>query len=371
MYARSPAGCLALGAGSDFAEYLHALGLLGESERRIAELRTLVLRTATDTGGGMLALLSPGIQTRLSTAIEAPAHADEETTAGLASVVTEVNAEVGSLPMVRLQLLLTPAVEATRRLLAGPVPEPLVPRLREVAVAACTLAGRLAFETRDDTASRALYMEAAQQARLLALPWQQASVHMSHALVTLYSTGLADARRLVQHAVWSARTGESTRVRARAHALQAELEARAGHKRQAQDALDLAWYDMQTEQVEDPAPASFSPGHLRGFEGVCELHIGDAHVAHDRFERSAQALAAPREQVQRAIVTTDQALARIRLGDPRAATDLLHDCVSAASSTGGRVPAIRLRQARRELRPWRGEDWVADLDDHLLDAFGT
>ncbi|WP_208636993.1 hypothetical protein [Streptomyces swartbergensis] len=371
VYARSPAGCLALGAGSDFAEYLHALGLLGESERRIAELRTLVLRTATDTGGGMLALLSPGIQTRLSTAIEAPAHADEETTAGLASVVTEVNAEVGSLPMVRLQLLLTPAVEATRRLLAGPVPEPLVPRLREVAVAACTLAGRLAFETRDDTASRALYMEAAQQARLLALPWQQASVHMSHALVTLYSTGLADARRLVQHAVWSARTGESTRVRARAHALQAELEARAGHKRQAQDALDLAWYDMQTEQVEDPAPASFSPGHLRGFEGVCELHIGDAHVAHDRFERSAQALAAPREQVQRAIVTTDQALARIRLGDPRAATDLLHDCVSAASSTGGRVPAIRLRQARRELRPWRGEDWVADLDDHLLDAFGT
>ncbi|MFI8832559.1 hypothetical protein ACIGPN_16160 [Streptomyces afghaniensis] len=370
VYARSPAGHLALGGGSDFAEYLHALGLLGESERRIAELRTLVLRTATDAGGGMLAFLAPRIQARLSRAIEGPAQTDEETIAGLASVVTEVNSEVGSLPMVRLQLLLTPVIEAARHLLAGPVPEPLVPHLREVAVTACMLAGRLAFETRDDTASRALYSEAAQQARLLA-PWQQASVHMSHALVTLYSTGLVEARRLVEHAVWSARTGESSRVRARAHALQAELEARVGHNRQARDALDLAWYDMQTDQAEDPAPASFSPGHLRGFEGVCELHIGDAHVAHDRFERSARALAAPREQVQRAIVTTDQALARIRLGDPRAAADLLHDCVSAASSTGGRVPAIRLRQARRELRPWRGEDWVADLDDHLLDVLGT
>lgn len=82
-------------------------------------------------------------------------------------------------------------------------------------------------------------------------------------------------------------------------------------------------------------------------------------------------LSAPREQVQRAIVTTDQALTRIRLGEPRAAADLLHECVSAAASTGGRVPALRLRKARQELRPWRREDWVADLDNHLMDVLGS
>ncbi|WP_331852847.1 hypothetical protein [Streptomyces chartreusis] len=70
-------------------------------------------------------------------------------------------------------------------------------------------------------------------------------------------------------------------------------------------------------------------------------------------------------------MTTDQALARIRLGEPRAAADLLHGCVAAASTTGGRVPALRLRRARRELRPWRREDWVADLDDHLMDVLGA
>lgn len=372
FYARTPGGDTSLGPGTDFAEYLHALALLGESERRTSEIRTLVLRSATDAGGGLLALLAPAVRAGLASALDDPTRADEQTVAALASVVTDVNAQVGSLPMVRLQLLLSPAVEAARRLLAGNLPPPLTPQLREVAVAAMMLAGRLAFETRDDAASCALYADATQEAGQLAQPWQQAGVHMSHALVTLYSTqGLEEARRLVDQAVRTARIGESKAVRARAHALQAELAAREGHERQAQAALGLAWYDMEADKTGDPSPSSFSAGHLRGFEGVCELYVGDAGAAHDRFAKSAADLKAPREMVQRAIVTTDQALARIRLGDPRSAADLLHECVAAASSTGGRVPALRLRQARKELRPWRQEDWVADLDDHLMDVLGT
>ncbi|MFE4667262.1 hypothetical protein ACFRI7_33355 [Streptomyces sp. NPDC056716] len=371
VYARTPGGDTALGGGTDFAELLHALALLGESERRITEIRTLVLGSATDHGGGTLALLAPSVRVGLASSLDDPARADGATVAALASAVADVNQEVGSLPMVRLQVLLAPVVEATRRLLAGPLPDPLVAPLREVAVAGMTLAGRLAFETRDDSASRALYTEATQEASRLAQPWRQANVHMSHALVTLYSTGVAEARRLVDQAVRTARSGDSNFVRARAHALQAELAARGGHERQARAALGLAWYDVEADHGGDPAPTGFSAGHLRGFEGVCELYIGDAEVAHARFERSATTLSTPREQVQRAIVTTDQALARIRLGDPRSAADLLHQCVAAASSTGGRVPALRLRQARSELRPWRREDWVADLDDHLMDALGT
>ncbi|MFJ9638490.1 hypothetical protein [Streptomyces sp. NPDC101178] len=94
-------------------------------------------------------------------------------------------------------------------------------------------------------------------------------------------------------------------------------------------------------------------------------------ITHDRFAVSAAALVAPREQVQRAIVRTDQALARIRMGDPRSAAELLHECVVASATAGGRVPAIRLRRARVELRPWRREDFVAELDDHQMDVLGT
>ncbi|MBQ1089665.1 hypothetical protein [Streptomyces sp. B93] len=371
LYARTPADDLALGPGSDFAHYVDALRLLGESEHRTAELRTTVLRAATDTDGGMLALLSPDLHASLSAALSDPARTTEEAVAGLASVVADVNAQVGSLPMVRLQLLLAPAVEAARRLLPGPVPEPLGPRLREVAVAASALAGRLAFEARDDATSRALYADATREAQRLP-SWQRAGIHMSHALVTLYSApGLEGARQLVDRAVHAARTGESPLVRARAHALQAELAARAGNRQQADAALALAWYDVESDHREDPAPTSFSAGHLRGFQGVCELYVGDPDRAHDRFSRSAATLSTPREQVQRAIVTTDQALARIRLGEPEAAAALLHECVTTASSTGGRVPALRLRQARRELRSWRREEWVADLDDHLMDTLGA
>ncbi|MER5464601.1 hypothetical protein ABT010_28710 [Streptomyces sp. NPDC002668] len=150
MYARTPAGQLALGGGSDFAELLDALAHLGESERQLAELRTLLLRTATEQGGGMLALLSPAAQSGIAAAVADPSRVDDELVAALAAVVSDVNAQVGSLPFVRLQLMLAPAVEVCRRLLGGPVPEPVLPTLRGTAVAARTLAGRLAFESRDE-----------------------------------------------------------------------------------------------------------------------------------------------------------------------------------------------------------------------------
>ncbi|MEU3881992.1 hypothetical protein [Streptomyces californicus] len=371
LYARTPAGQMAVGAGSDLAELLGALLDLGESETRVAFLRTALMRTATDTGG-MLALLSASVQADLPAALADPSRATEQTSAGLAAVVADVNAQVGSVPMVRLQLLLAPVIDACRRLLAGPLPRPVVPHVRAVAVAAYALAGRLSFENRDDGASQALYAEATAQAVRGGSTWLQASVHMSHALVTLYSSpDLTDARRLVEQAVRVASSGENGHVRARAHALQAEIAARGGLKRQAQASLGLAWYDMENHGSSDPSNGAFSAGHLRGFEGVCELYVGDPSVAHDRFAAAASALAAPREQVQRAIVRTDQALARIRLGDPRSATALLHECVVAATTTGGRVPAIRLRRTRVELRPWRREDFVADLDDHLMDALGA
>lgn len=371
LYARTPAGQMSVGAGSDLAELLGALVDLGESETRIALLRTALIRTATETGG-MPALLSTPVQADLSAALIDPSQMTEEAVAGLAAVVADVNAQVGAVPMVRLQLLLAPVIDVCSRLQAGALPGSLVDHVRTVAVAACSLGGRLAFETRDDEASRALYAAATAQAELLGDTWRRASVHMSHALVTLYSSpDLADTQLLVDQAVRAARTGDSVRVRARAHALQAEVSARAGQERQAQAALGLAWYDMQNQAGGDPSGSSFSAGHLRGFDGVCELYVGDPSVAHDRFAVSAAALVAPREQVQRAIVRTDQALARIRMGDPRSAAELLHECVVATARTGGRVPAIRLRRARAELRPWRRENFVADLDDHLMDVLGT
>lgn len=371
LYARDTDGQPSLGAGSDFGELLDALAYLGESERHLGELRTLLVRTATD-GGGLLALLGPSTQLALSSALADPSQLDEELLDTIGIAVGDVNGQVGSVPFVRVQLLLAPIVESCRRLLDAPVPEPLLPGLRSVAAQAYTLAGRAAFETRDDEASRALYAEATATASGIRSPWRRAVVHMSHALVTLYSMpGIEAAQHLVDAAVRDARAGESVSVRARAHALQAEIAARAGAGRHAHAALALAWYDLDSDRDGDPASTSFSPAHLRGFEGVTSLYVGDPARAHDYFARSADALQAPRERVQRAIVSTDQALARIRLHEPESAAELLHGCIDAASATGGRVASIRLRRARDDLRPWRREAWFAELDDHLIDSLGT
>lgn len=372
VYARGFDGQHSLGLGSDFAELLDALAHLGESQRRLHQLRALLVRTATDGGGGLLALLGPSTQRALNEALADPARIDGELLGRMRTAIDDVNGQVGSIPFVRLQLLLAPIIESCRRLLADAVPPPRLPELCSIAAQAYTLAGRLAFETRDDDASRALYAAATDTAGRIGDPWQRAVVHMSHALVTLYSTpGISAARTLVDAAVRDARAGASITVRGRAHALQAEIAARAGAQRHAQAALSLAWYDMDGDREGDPSSSSFSPAHLRGFDGLCELYVGDPGVAHDAFARSAQALTRPRERVQRAIVTTDQALARIRLGDPSAAAELLHECIDGASSTGSRVATIRLHRARQELRPWRTEGFVADLDDHLIGALGA
>ncbi|MFF0771005.1 hypothetical protein ACFYUK_19120 [Nonomuraea wenchangensis] len=371
LYGRDSGGRASFGPGSDFAVLLEALAHFGVSTQRMDELRALLVRTVTDSGVELLALLGPSTQASLSAALADPSRLDEELLVDMGASVAHVNGQVGSVPFVRLQLLLAPVVESCRRLLNMPIPDALIPNLQLISTQAYTLAGRIAFETRDDVTSRALYLAATDVAGNLGVPWRRAVVHMSHALVTLYSKpGLEAAKALIDAAVRDARLGESITVRARAHALQAEVAARTGAVKQARAALALAWYDLDQDRTDDPALSSFSPAHLRGFEGVTSLFVGDASEAHDYFAHSAQALNAPREQVQRAIVAADQALARIRLGDPRSAAELLHGCIDAASQTGGRVALIRLRRARQDLRPWRREAFVADLDDHLIDSLG-
>ncbi|MGW5687775.1 hypothetical protein [Nonomuraea sp. NPDC003754] len=213
LYAHGTDGRRSLGTGSDFAELLDALGQLGESERRLGELRTLLLRTTTDAGGGLLALLGPPMQRTLSVALADASRLDEGLIAAMRDAVSAVNDQVGSIPFVRLQLVLAPIVESCRRLLGSQAPRQFLPDLRSVAAQAYMLSGRFAFETRDDEASRALYIAATDAASGLGAPWRSAVVRMSHALVTLYSTpGLDAAKELVDAAVRDARAGDRPRA---------------------------------------------------------------------------------------------------------------------------------------------------------------
>lgn len=359
LYARNGSGGLALGAGSDFDTLLTALAHYGVAAQRTRELRDLVVRSTSVDDGQLLALLADPLRRPLIGALRDP-RLDVELIDHLAASVSELDRQISSVPFVRLQLMLAPVVELCVRLQDT---EQLRARLGALRCDAYLLAGRIAFETRDDAAARRWY------ARAVAAsgdPTRRAAARTSYAMTVLHSTGDGTARSIVDAAVTDARLGSDLRVRARAYALQAEVAARSGRRRDADAALRLAWLDLESAGTDG---GGFDEGRLRGFEGVCELYVGTPERAHDQLERCLATLKAPRDQVQRGIIGTDLAIARLRAGDIRSATTLLHDSVDTTAATGGRVAALRIARARRELAPWRTESFVAELDDHIYDAF--
>lgn len=374
-YARTSTGAVVLGPGSDFAELLNALAHFGIPAARLDEISTLIAAIATDSGMNLLAFLGAPLRDELAAALAEPDGVDIGVLDDLAAVSDRVNQQIGSVPFVRLHLAQTAVVDACRHLLGGHQAEPVRRRLQEAASSAFTLAARLAFETHDDPAALALYEQAVATTRTLPDRWRRAAIRTSQTMVVYYATGSLDqARNIANAAVRDARQGDSVLMRARAHALQAEMAARGDPPltRHAHAALHLAWHDLDRDTSGDPAAGAFSRSRLRGFEGICGIFLGDAETAESQLAQSVASLTRPREAVQRAIVLSDQALARLRTGAPgapEAAAEQLHTCIDLTAATRARVPAQRIRQTRLELKPWRHEPFMADLDDHIHTAF--
>ena len=344
LYAHRADGALALGPGSDFEMLVEALRGFGVTEQRVEALVEMVTRTAT------------------APANRATAESDEELVNQVDAAVTRINAQIGSAPLVRLQLALAPSVQTCRQFL-NPPRSSLDKDRALVAVNALGLAARLAFETKDDETANSLYAEAVAAAGRLSDRRHRAAIRTSYAMVTLHATGnLARARELAQAAVVDA--GDSATHRARAQAVHAEVNARAGHAHRARAVLDTAWNAVARLPPAERL-AGFNADRLDGFDGLCALHLDDAQRANDLLERSLTTLTGSRESVQRGIVTTDLALARLQLGDPVACGQLLHETVELAATTGGRVPAQRVGHARRALRHAGAQEVVIELDDHL------
>ncbi|HEV7451683.1 MAG TPA: hypothetical protein VGO16_09920 [Pseudonocardiaceae bacterium] len=149
LYACNGSGELALGAGSDFDTLLTALAHHGVPAQRARELRDLVVRSTSVDDGQLLALLADPTRRLLIGALRDPRCLDVELINHLAASVSEVDRQISSVPFVRLQLLLAPVVELCLRLQDT---EQLRACLGALRCDAYLLAGRIAFETRDDAA---------------------------------------------------------------------------------------------------------------------------------------------------------------------------------------------------------------------------
>ncbi|GLY42971.1 hypothetical protein Amsp01_089940 [Amycolatopsis sp. NBRC 101858] len=365
VYASTPTGQVGLGPGSDFELLLEAFRYFDVTSPRIQEIVEVIATCAGAEGTDLAMLLQPATRASVATAELGRSNLDE-VIPSLHEAVVSIDRQVGAQPFVRLQLQLAPVVDACRLLASQSGRRPA--DLPTLAAAAFALAARLAFETRDDEAAMGFYAEATQAAGGLKDRSLRAMIRTSHTMVTLHATGDHRlAREIARAATVDAHRGSSYAVRARAHAVHAEINARAGQSRDAAEAISRAWTTVDQLSMDDPHQG-FDGERLRGFDGLCALHAGDAGHAHSSLERSLESLRTSRDAVQRGIVTSDLALARLKLGDPRACVAGLHDAIDVASATGGRVATQRVRLVRQALRPWRTEDFVAELDEHLHDA---
>jgi hypothetical protein len=351
-----------VGPASEFRRLMSALRAHGASVGRLAELEGIIVARAERSRDNPFLRL--GQAAKLFDIKQLP-EVEESYWA--------LHSRVGKVPFVRSQIALAPFVELCRLLDSDASTAP--PIEAHVLAAHCfALAGRLAFELHDDEGMRGYYADALAHARKVPDAWLAASIYTSLAMVTMHRAGDVDeAEQLALGAVHAAQAGSSVSVRARALAVQAEVAARRQLARPAAATLHVAQTHLAAVSPDDPGGNSFDAARFAGFTGLCHLLAGRSREAVDDLESALVGVPAVSAAVQRSIILADLALgyARAPQPQPEASVTWLHECAELIGQTRGRVAMGRIRQVRQVLRPWDGERFLAELDEHMYGAVLT
>lgn len=361
-------GRVELGPGSDFDRLMDAFAAMGISHDRREALRALVTAATTVGSGTLLAFLTQPLQGRLGVVLDDPNCLDRETLQSLAQVTGALQQQSGgAVPFLRIKTALWPILEVFSRLLRGSQSAAIRQELCMAAARCFAVAARLSFELHDYSNANVLYDEALVVADELTDGWVAASTLASRSMVTLYGSGdISNAVAVATQATERALAGSSYPVRARAFAVRAEMAARAGDHRTSMRALRLSRAQLALNPEVDPTEGSFGQARLRGFEGICHMRLGLVSAGSRELQQAVEGLDETRDSVQKSIILSDLALARIRDGDPESASEILRHSIDLVAATRGRVGTQRIYQVRRELDRWHRESFVAELDRHLL-----
>ncbi|HEX8629974.1 MAG TPA: helix-turn-helix transcriptional regulator [Catenuloplanes sp.] len=245
----------------------------------------------------------------------------------------------------------------------GPVRRELMAGIAESAI----LMGQLVWDAshrRDYAASNVYFDEAVSAARNARDVVTKAHAVLRKSYVALYGTrnpaaGLALASRA---ASTSADASQVITGLARLHA--GEASAMLGDTNGCTSALGTAAEHLASIGADDPAALLFCPSQYGRLAGSCQLHLGRPDKAQAILEASRQLLPVGRKA--NAIVMGNLALASIRQGHIDAGAARLHEAIDVIELTraGGGLNVVFT--AARELRPWRNEPMVQEVNDRLL-----
>jgi hypothetical protein len=230
-----------------------------------------------------------------------------------------------------------------------------------------TLMGQLvwnASQRRDHAAAIAYLDQAIAAARQARDRVGEANAVLRKSYVALYgakkpAAGLAFAH----HAAITGRPDSSV-IAGLAELHVAEAHAMIGDAGSCVAALGAAETHFTGICPDDPAGVLFCPSHHSRLAGSCWLSLGMPNKAEAALDTAHQLIAKQRKST--AVVLGNLALASIRQRNIDTAAAHLHQAISVVERTRGGGGLNLVFAAARELRPWRNDPAVQEVNDRLL-----
>jgi tetratricopeptide (TPR) repeat protein len=245
---------------------------------------------------------------------------------------------------------------------------PLLRELQATEAQLATLMGQLVWDAsqrRDHATAIGYYDQAISAANRASETTAHAYACLRKSYVALYGeqepqTGL----RLAQEAATLAGTAGSHALQGLALLHVGEGYAMLADRRGCETALGAAEAHLQAMRVADSAHALLSSDRLGRIQGSCYLALGDSAKAGSILESTARSLQGRHKS--KAIVLGNLALAHVRQRDVEQAASVLHRAIDLLEVSRGGGGLNVVSAAVRELRPWRNEQVVQDVNERLL-----
>jgi hypothetical protein len=245
---------------------------------------------------------------------------------------------------------------------------PVLRELQATEAQLATLMGQLVWDAsqrRDHATAIGYYDQAISAANRAGETTAEAYARLRKGYVALYGEQEPRAGlRLAQEAATLAATAGSHALQGLALLHVGEGYAMLGERRECEAALGAAEAHLEAMRTGDPAYGLLSSDRLGRVQGSCYLALGDSSKAGSILEGTAHRLHGRHKS--KAIILGNLALAHVRQRDIGHAATVLHRAIDLLEVSRGGGGLNVVSGAVRELRPWRDEAVVQDVNERLL-----
>jgi hypothetical protein len=250
---------------------------------------------------------------------------------------------------------------------------PVLRELQATEAQLATLMGQLVWDAsrrRDHATAVGYYDQAISAANRAGKTTAEAYARLRKSYVALYGEQEPHAGlRLAQEAATLADTAGSHALQGLALLHAGEGYAMLGMRRDCEAALGAAEAHLQAMRTADPAHGLLSADRLGRIQGSCYLALGDSAKAESILEGTALEGTARRLQGRhksKAIILGNLALAHVRQREVEQAATVLHRAIDLLEVSRGGGGLNVVSTAVGELRSWRHEPVVQDVNERLL-----